>query len=253
MMLDVISAALRNEGFSIEAFDIIDSTNTYLKNNADCKNEGHIVIAGEQSAGRGRLGRRFFSPEGTGVYMSILLKPELAGETLTYITAAAAVSLSEAIDTISGKTTDIKWVNDIYIGGKKVCGILTEAVFDGDKMKHAVLGIGINVRAPIGGFPDEIKDIAASVFDEADDKTVASLVAAFLKRFFTYYNKLDKRQYLGTYKEKMLYLGENITVLSPTETYEATLVSVNDDFSLNVVRGNEHKRIFTGEISIRKN
>lgn len=238
--------------YDVEYFDKIDSTNTYLKKVADQRREGHIVIAAEQSAGRGRLGRKFFSPEGSGIYMSVLLKPQASGAKVTYITAAAAVAAAEAIEELSGKKTDIKWVNDVYIDGKKVAGILTEAVFDGDKMKHAVLGIGINAREPFGGFPDEIKDIAASVFDEADDKTDAVLVASFLKRFFTYYNKLDEREYLGAYKEKMLYLGEDITVISPTETYEATLVSVNDDFSLNVVRKNEQNRIFTGEISIRK-
>jgi len=240
-------------GHEVEYFDTIDSTNTYLKSVADKRSEGHIVIAGEQSAGRGRLGRSFFSPPGSGVYMSILLKPTLDPDKAVYITAAAAVAVAEAIEETANKDARIKWVNDIYIDGKKICGILTEAVFDRDKMKHAVLGVGINIRAPEGGFPDEIKDIAGSVFDSADEDAMRSLICAFVKRFFAYYKAIDEREYLSTYRKKMLYLGERINVISPTETYAATLISVNDDFSLNVMTDNGEKRVFSGEISIRKN
>ncbi len=240
-------------GHEVEYFDTIDSTNTYLKSIADKRSEGHIVIADEQSAGRGRLGRSFFSPPGSGVYMSILLKPTLDSDKAVYITAAAAVAVAEAIEETANKDARIKWVNDIYIDGKKVCGILTEAVFDQNKMKHAVLGVGINVRTPKGGFPADIKDIAGSVFDSADQDSLTSLVSVFIKKFFAYYNKLDDREYLSTYREKMLYVGERINVISPTETYAAILVSVNDDFSLNVMTDNGEKRVFSGEISIRKN
>lgn len=248
-------AELRSDldGFEVEYFEKIDSTNTYLKSVAAERREGHIVIAGEQSAGRGRLGRSFFSPAGSGVYMSILLKPRFDADKLTYITAAAAVALVEAIEEISKKSADIKWVNDVYIDGKKVAGILTEAVFDGYKMKCAVLGVGINVKKPQGGFPDDIKDIAASVFDDPDDEKAASLISSFVKRFFAYYNKLEEKEYLDTYRKKMLYLSERINVISPAGTYTATLVSVNDDFSINVMTDEEEKRVFSGEISIRKN
>lgn len=250
-MMEALRAAL--DGFEVEYFESIASTNAYLKSVADEHGEGHIVVAHEQSAGRGRLGRSFFSPAGTGVYMSVLLKPKLDAKQCTDITAAAAVAASEAIDEACGKKSDIKWVNDIYIEGKKVCGILTEAVFDADRMKCAVLGIGINVREPVGGFPEEIKNIAGSVFESADDKTVASLVSGFLRRFFVYYDRLEKIEYLDKYREKLLYVGERINVISPTETYAATLVSVNDDFSLNVRTDDGEKRVFSGEISIRKN
>ncbi len=252
MNIEMISDALG--GAEVELFDTIDSTNTYLKRKADTASEGHTVIALSQSGGRGRLGRTFFSPAGTGLYMSILLKPTLPADKAVYITAAAAVAAAEAIEKISNKKTDIKWVNDVYIGGKKVCGILTEAAFDDAGMKYAVLGIGINVNVPEGGFPEDIKNIAGSVFESADDECVSHLVTELTEKFFAYYRKLEKMEYLDTYKAKMMYIGESINVISPSECYTARLVSVNDDFSLNVrTDSDEDKRIFSGEISIRKN
>lgn len=252
MNFDLIRAELG--GFDVECFDEIDSTNTYVKSIADGVSEGRIVIAKKQTAGRGRLGRSFFSPSASGLYVSILLRPALSPDKTVYITAAAAVAAAEVIEEVSCKATDIKWVNDIYIDGKKVCGILTEALFCGERISHAVLGVGINLSSPEGGFPDDIKDVAAGVFEIADDDVAARLLASFVERFFKYYGRLEEKEYLDVYRKKMLYMGERINVISPTEKYVATLVSVNDDFSLNVKADNgEERRIFSGEISIRKN
>ena len=129
-------------------FEELDSTNSYLKEMAaKGAQEGTIIIANRQSAGRGRLGRSFFSPEEKGIYMSILLRPDISLERAVLITSMAAVAVAEAIEQVSGIQTKIKWVNDIFLNKKKVCGILTEAGIDAETgtLEYAVLGIGVNV------------------------------------------------------------------------------------------------------------
>ena len=143
--------------------------------------------AGMQTQGRGRLGRSFFSPSDSGLYMSILLRPDMAAADAVKITTAAAVSVALAVEKVSDQKPDIKWVNDIYINGRKICGILTEASFSMESggLDCAVLGIGVNTYEPEGGFPEAIRDIAGPIFHErksdmrnriaADNKHHASL------------------------------------------------------------------------------
>ena len=145
----------------------IDSTNRYLKELAATgAPEGTVVIANKQSAGRGRLGRSFFSPEEKGIYMSILLRPEIELERAVLITSMAAVAVARAVERVSTIPAQIKWVNDIFINRKKVCGILTEAGINTEKgsLDYAVLGIGVNVGSM--EFPAELKEIATSVSNE---------------------------------------------------------------------------------------
>lgn len=143
-----------------------ESTNSFCKELSREFKEDLAVIALSQSKGKGRLGRSFFSPKGGGIYISFLLHPHLNAEDCTKITTAAAVAAAKAIDFISRKNTLIKWVNDIYLDGKKVCGILTEAGFSGNaqKLDYAILGVGINLYDPENGFPDDLKEKAGSVF-----------------------------------------------------------------------------------------
>jgi BirA family biotin operon repressor/biotin-[acetyl-CoA-carboxylase] ligase len=152
----------------LEVHKEVTSTNSILKEYAEKgEQEGKVIVAEKQSSGRGRMNRSFYSPEGTGIYLSILLKPNLTFQESLLITTTAAVAVAEAIEKVSGCEAKIKWVNDIYCKGKKVCGILTEASLDMESgaLKYAVLGIGINVLKPAGDFPEELKDIAAAVFD----------------------------------------------------------------------------------------
>ncbi|MDO4960439.1 MAG: biotin--[acetyl-CoA-carboxylase] ligase, partial [Eubacteriales bacterium] len=168
-----ISAMLTPEAsafYNIECVDVIDSTNTAVKARAAAEpGEGLIIIARQQTAGRGRMGRRFHSPMGTGVYMSILLRPKMPASDAVHITAAAAVAAAEAIEevcpAIGPGGVQIKWVNDLFLDDKKICGILTEAGISVENtyLEYAVLGLGFNIRTPEGGWPEEIKDTAGSL------------------------------------------------------------------------------------------
>ena len=151
----------------LDVFDTVDSTNTVcLKRASGGDRRTYAAVAGGQTRGRGRRGRSFFSPDGTGLYMSILLRPSgLSADEAVKFTTIAAVAVSEAIEAVAGKTASIKWVNDIYVSGRKACGILTEASFNPEDgtLDYAVVGIGINVYEPQGGFPEEIKDRAGAL------------------------------------------------------------------------------------------
>ncbi len=149
----------------------LDSTNAEaLRRAVDGAPEGTVIVAEEQTAGRGRRGRSFFSPAGTGIYLSILVRPALAAERAHLLTCSAAVTVAEAIEACAGVDASIKWVNDVYCRGKKVAGILTEGSFDleGGVLQHAVVGIGVNVRPPHAGFPAEIAERAGAVLPACD-------------------------------------------------------------------------------------
>ena len=152
----------------------VTSTNTLLKAQAEQgAPEGTVLIAESQTAGKGRLGRHFTSPPGTGIYFSLLLRPHCTAEKSLFITTTAAVAVCEAIEQVTGLNPQIKWVNDVYLNEKKVCGILTEASvdFENGGLNWAVLGIGINIAVPEDGFPEEIRSISLSAYPTALDIT----------------------------------------------------------------------------------
>ena len=159
----------------------LDSTNAEaLRRAVDGAPEGTVIVAEEQTAGRGRRGRSFFSPAGTGIYLSILVRPALAAERAHLLTCSAAVAVAEAIEACAGVDASIKWVNDVYCRGKKVAGILTEGSFDleGGVLQHAVVGIGVNVRPPHAGFPAEIAERAGAVLPASDATLLADNAAS---------------------------------------------------------------------------
>ena len=180
-----------NEKFTFVILESINSTNTEAKNLV-CKNaaENTVVLAEHQTAGKGRMNRKFSSPEGTGIYMSLILKPKLSAENAVMITTAAAVAVSQAIESVANVKTGIKWVNDIYIGDKKVCGILAESASSSlnSDFKYVILGIGVNVFEPTDGFPDEIKEIAGAIYknNHKIHKARNLLVAEILKKMTGY-------------------------------------------------------------------
>ena len=154
----------------LEILPDIGSTNDYLREKAaQGKGEGYAVVAGAQTRGKGRTGRSFYSPADTGIYLSLLLRPKDCGPAQAVkFTTMAAVAACEAIEKVSHRSPQIKWVNDIYIDGKKVSGILTEASvsLENGSLEYVLLGIGINVYPPEKGFPQELRETAGSVFQE---------------------------------------------------------------------------------------
>lgn len=167
---EAIRLGLIKKDVKIEVKKEIPSTNQYLKQKGmeSDYEEGSIVVAESQSAGKGRRGRHFYSPGKCGLYMSVLLKPKKTAQESLKITAAAAVAVCKAVEKVCNVSLGIKWVNDLYLGEKKVCGILTEAVsdFETGDIELVVVGIGLNLRRPEEGFPKEIAAVAGTVLEE---------------------------------------------------------------------------------------
>ena len=229
-------------------YEETDSTNTRAKEYAkstDCK-ETVVFIANSQTAGRGRLGRSFVSNLGMGIYMSILTYPSNTGFNATSETARAAVCLARATEGVCNCKTEIKWVNDLYIGGKKLAGILTEGEIDSKgKLAYQVVGMGINVYKK--SISDEIKDIATSIEGELGNAVDRSMLAA---RMITEIMSNVSDVY-GEYKTRSMVIGKDVTVIKLNESYEAKVIDLNPDFSLLLDRDGKTEKLFTGEVSIR--
>lgn len=241
----------------IEVLETVDSTNNYLKNLANSGTEGTVVVAKQQTGGKGRLGRSFFSPDNSGVYFSILLKPKISIEKSVLITTAAAVSVAEAIDEISGNTSQIKWVNDVFVNNKKVCGILTEASFDLESqgLQFAVLGIGINVFKPKQDFPEDIKATAGAVFKEREISSdiKSKIITKVIDKFFDYYKTLEELKFLDIYRKKSLITGKNIFVIKNGTKIKAKALRITDSCGLEVEYEDGKSEILnSGEVSVRE-
>lgn len=238
----------------IETTDEIDSTNDELKNRAlKGQQEITLLIAEHQTKGKGSKGRSFFSPDGTGCYMSFLIRPAYPAEECTLLTTMASAVTAQAIETVTGKTAQIKWVNDIYIERRKVAGILTQAGFakDGKSLDYAIVGIGINITEPKGGFPGEIKNIAAAISSEGT-KIKNRLIGEIVNRFIYYYKNLTAKEYMSDYRDRLFFLGEEITVIESDKIYTAIAKDVDNLCHLIIETENgESKALFGGEISIK--
>lgn len=236
---------------------VVDSTNTRVYEQAVAgAKEGYTVIAANQTKGRGRRGRSFYSPADTGVYMSILLRPkQYSPNQALELTTMAAVAACEAIETVSGKEPQIKWVNDIYLSGRKVSGILTEASFELENgfLEYAILGIGMNVFEPKEGFPEEIKEIAGAVFDAPRQDGKNHLVAEFLNHFMEYYKGASKEEYVQAYRRRSFLIGKEIRVLCGKESRNAIALDVDEACHL-IVRYEDGTReaLSSGEVQVRE-
>jgi len=198
---------------------------------AEGEAEGLVVFAERQTAGKGRRGRSFLSPAGTGVYLSILLRPKLPAEEAVAVTGIAAVAAARAIEDVSGQEAGIKWVNDIWLSGKKVCGILTEAAMDMESggLEYAVLGIGVNAYPPPGGFPPELRDIAGAVFPgKPEDDERSRLMAAILDRFFPLYRALPGKAWLEEYRRRSLLTGREVRFTQGGEERRGLVLGIDD-------------------------
>ncbi len=242
------------QDIEINIFDEVTSTNTLLKEQGKNKSEWCTVISSSQTGGKGRLGRSFYSPKDSGVYFSVLLKPDLEIEKAILITTAAAVAVTRSLEILGCKDSQIKWVNDIFVNNKKVCGILTESVINTEtkKLDFAVLGVGINLLKPKSGFPDDIKNIAGAVFGSEEVDIKERFVAEFLNEFYRIYVNLTDSDFMEEYKEKCFCIGEEITVISGDTVRQGRAVSIDENARLLVEFIDNHTEfISSGEISIK--
>ena len=231
-------------------YELTDSTNTRAKEYAKESTDRSpvVFIADGQTSGRGRRGRSFVSESGAGIYMSVLTYPDVNAADATSATAKAAVSLARAIESLCECDIKLKWVNDLYLGGKKLAGILTEGELDKEgKIAYQVVGMGINVYK--NAISDEISDIATSLEHECDaTPNRAKLVAAIIK-----YCLFDEGDFYSEYKARSFIIGKKAKVMKLTEQYDATVIDINPDFSLKIDREGKTESLFTGEISLRLN
>ena len=209
-----------NSFIHIYRYDTLDSTNTKAKELvSNGASHGTVVIADQQSAGRGRLGRRFFSPAGCGIYLSAIIRPDecgLAVGDITLLTTAASVAVARAISQVLNKEAKIKWVNDLYYNGKKVCGILTESVIHPKRgtIDAIIVGIGVNYREPDGGFPEELRDIAGALVGahETAEGTRDALSEAIAAQMFDVLAEIPDRRFLDDYRSRSLLLGRQVRI-----------------------------------------
>jgi len=243
-------------GRKIFFYEETDSTNTRLRQMvADGSPEGTVAIAEVQTAGKGRLGRAWVSPTGTGIWMSILLRPEVSPSEAPLLTLLAGLSVCHAIGTLTSLNAEIKWPNDILMGGKKVCGILTEMDTEMDQINGIVVGMGINVNTE--EFPDELQEIATSLKLQDGGKEVSrtQLVQAILIEFEKVYERYQKEQgfsaFYEEYKARCITMGKEVRVLG-REPFEGIAVDITPQGELVVRKENgDEVVVFSGEVSIR--
>jgi BirA family biotin operon repressor/biotin-[acetyl-CoA-carboxylase] ligase len=247
----------RAKDIDIEILKEIDSTNDELKRQAvNGQSEIKLLIAESQTKGKGTKGRSFFSPANTGCYMSFLLRPSYSAEECSLLTTAAATATALAIEKVTSKKAQIKWVNDIYIDRKKAAGILTEAAFkkDGKSIDYIIIGIGVNISPPEGGFPAEIENIATSIITDEPLYIKNKLIAEIANSLIFYYKSLKNKLFIEEYKKRLFFLGEEITVTQGNESYKATAVDIDSMCHLIVKTSDgEEKILHSGEISIKLN
>ncbi len=242
------------DGWQVQVHDTLPSTNRTAKALADSgAPEGTVVIAASQTEGRGRLGRTFCSPPDTGLYMSIVLRPTMSAQNALRLTVAAAVAVCRAVEACSAYQPQIKWVNDIYCRDRKVCGILTEASVDPQtgQLAWAVLGIGINVRPPAGGFPDEIASVAGALFEDGQGPSRNTVAAAVLSAVAQEYARLEQDTFVEEYRRRSMLNGRRVTVTTPLGDTPATALGVDKACRL-LVRYDDGREdaLTSGDVSV---
>ncbi|MBQ7499829.1 MAG: biotin--[Clostridia bacterium] len=230
--------------YTVKEYEVLSSTNDEMKVAAlEGAKEGYVITALSQTAGRGRKGRSFLSPEG-GLYLSLLLRPE----STDHLTAAAAVAVCRAIHRLTGAEPSIKWPNDVYLNNMKISGILTEAKFTNDRYpEYVIVGVGVNIRRV--EFSEDLSSKAASLEDCGYFADRKELIDSFLSEFDLIYS--GGKDWLAEYRKRSLISGRKITVISPNETYTAVAGDIDEDAHLTVVRPNGRKTVLiSGEVSI---
>ena len=242
-------------GRTLTVYDTVESTNNITKElDSNSAPNGTTTVADQQTAGRGRIGRSFVSPPGSGLYMSTLVRPKFSLEYAPMITAAAACAAAEAVEHLCGENVMIKWVNDLYMNGKKICGILTEASF-GLEMRTldcAVIGIGINVRSVKDTFDEELLKTASSIEDETGKVINRNkLCAEVLNRLENYMGRIENRTFLEEYRRREYLTGNMVTANIGNKTIVGEALGIDDNANLIVCTPDGEKiHLNSGEASL---
>lgn len=238
-------------GAPFHFFHSTDSTNKRAAALAlDGAQSGTCVVAAHQSAGRGRLGRSFYSPDRQGIYLSVILKPDFDISKAVLITAAASVAVSRAIQAVCGLRPQIKWVNDLYLDGKKICGILTEAITDFESGQIADIVVGIGINCSCEDFPDEIRDIAGGI---PGSYSKNALAAEVINQLLDIASNIEAREFIDEYRQSSMVTGKNINVIKTGREPAPAFAEDIDNNGALIVRYPDGRRetLTTGEVSIR--
>ena len=256
----ILSFLPKNHPWSntIICVDTIDSTNTHAKDLASHgAPHGTVLIANHQTGGRGRMGRRFHSPAGTGIYLSVILRPDCAPGELMHLTCAAGAAMCRAVEAVTGFSPGIKWINDLVSQGKKLGGILAELTIDPatGKTAYAIVGIGINCSQKSGDFPPEIADIATSL-SAVTGKFVDRnrLAAAMIAALHSMGEELlvKKAAIMDFYRSHCVTLGKDVSVHRFDEVRHGTAIDIDEDGGLIVTFSDgSRSTVNAGEVSIR--
>lgn len=240
-------------GRQLEVHDSLDSTNTRAKRlAASGAPHGYLVCADSQHSGRGRFGRSFFSPEHSGVYITYILRPRLPAERAVMITSLSAVAVARAVEAVSGLDVGIKWVNDLYVNGRKLCGILCEASmdFESGMLEYAVLGIGVNAARM--EFPEELRHIATSIGNECGREISRSrLIGEISNQLEALYPELETGAFMAESRRRSIVIGRDVTLLRGGDRVPARALDIDDQGRLVVRTEVGVERVGAGEISLR--
>ncbi len=251
--------ATERVGKRLCCFERIDSTNSYLKRIAsEGAADGTVAVADEQTGGKGRRGRSFLSLPGRGVYLSVLLRPDVAPDRLLPLTGFSAVAICSAVERIAHVRPQIKWTNDLVLNGKKLCGILTELSMEGESgaLQYVVVGVGVNVGQTREEFGAELEQIATSLTSETGARVSrAALAAAMIEELDAMYGALlrgETQPYLDAYRRDCLTIGREVQLLWQDTRERVRAVGVDDALGLEVIRGDGTRDVIrTGEVSVR--
>ena len=245
-------------GRDIRVFEETTSTNDVMEKLArDGVKEGVVVFAESQTKGRGRLGRKWMSPTHKGLWFSILLRPELSPQETTQLTVASATAVRRAIKTVTGLSAEIKWPNDLLIGGKKVVGILTEMSAEVDRVRHVILGIGVDVNQDANEFPPELRKIATSLKIEAGEEfSRAELATEIMRELDVDYARICGGQFAqlaDEWETGCLTIGKKVSVQMGTRFVRGQAEALDDDGALLVRTEHGHlERIIGGDVTLEK-
>ena len=241
--------------FDVYDYEQIPSTNSIAMLLAMKETKPNICITTRwQTDGRGRMGKHFYSPKGTGLYFTLIYRNDTNIYDALMITPAVACAVASVLAEESGKEMGIKWVNDIYCNGKKVCGILTESSIDFEnvKLNHAIIGVGINLTKPKLGFVDEIEDIAGVVFDKPLSPTKKKkLLEKLLLSMDKYLKMLSTCEFMDEYRRRSILIGKEVVVQNGRGKFEAKVLGIDNRAGLVVEASGDCKVLQSGEVSIK--
>ena len=253
--IEEIELSLPN-GACVTVYESATSSNDIAKELAqNGAKEGTAVVVKSQTNGRGRMGRSFISKSEDGLYFSFILRPILSASEALNVTVICAAALARAIEETSEHDVRIKWVNDIYINEKKCAGILTEAQlnFECGTLDYCIVGVGVNVSTPDGGFDKEISDIATAIFENgAPCGYKTKLLGKFFEHFFKYYREIQKKEFMLEYKKRSNIIGKEVDVYVGDKITYGTAVDIDNEARLVVETSDGIKTFSSGEARVRK-